>query len=154
MRVAVYYNNTDVRLEDRPIPKIAPNEILVRVVASGICGSDVLEWYRIKKAPLVLGHEMTGEIVEAGKNVERYKVGDRVFVSHHIPCNTCRRPAPSETYPGGPGSHIAFHAYAGRKHTLPHLCCRILTEAVPSPTAAPPPPACAPTHSQWFLPPF
>jgi len=57
--------------------------------ACGICGSDVLEWYRIKKAPLVLGHEMTGEIVEVGKDINKYRVGDRVFVSHHVPCNTC-----------------------------------------------------------------
>ncbi len=49
-----------------------------------------MEWYRIKKAPLVLGHEIAGDIVEVGKNVEKYKVGDKVFVSHHVPCNTCR----------------------------------------------------------------
>jgi L-iditol 2-dehydrogenase len=48
-----------------------------------------MEWYRIKKAPLVLGHEIAGEIVKVGEGVERYKIGDRVFVSHHIPCNTC-----------------------------------------------------------------
>ena len=89
MRVAVYYNNSDVRLEERPKPQIGRDELLVRVVASGICGSDVLEWYRVKKAPIVLGHEIAGDIVEAGANVDRYKVGDRVFVSHHVPCNTC-----------------------------------------------------------------
>jgi L-iditol 2-dehydrogenase len=90
MRVAMYYNNRDVRLEEMPTPQIGPGELLVKVMASGICGSDVMEWYRIKKAPLVLGHEIAGEIVEVGEGVERYKVGDRVFVSHHIPCNTCR----------------------------------------------------------------
>jgi len=89
MRVAMYYNNSDVRLEEMPTPEIGPGEILVKVIASGICGSDVMEWYRIKKAPLVLGHEIAGEIVETGEGVESYKVGDRVFVSHHIPCNTC-----------------------------------------------------------------
>ena len=89
MRVAMYYNNKDVRLEEIPTPKIGPGEILVKVLASGVCGSDVMEWYRIKKAPLVLGHEIAGEIVEVGEDVKSYKVGDRVFVSHHIPCNTC-----------------------------------------------------------------
>jgi len=89
MRVAMYYNNKDVRLEEIPTPQIGPGELLVRVVASGICGSDVMEWYRIKKAPRVLGHEITGEIVEVGKGIDRYKTGDRVFVSHHVPCNTC-----------------------------------------------------------------
>jgi L-iditol 2-dehydrogenase len=90
MRVAMYYNNKDVRLEEMPTPQIGPGELLVKVVASGICGSDVMEWYRIKKAPLVLGHEIAGEIVQVGEGVERYQIGDRVFVSHHIPCNTCR----------------------------------------------------------------
>jgi len=90
MRVAMYYNNRDVRLEEMETPQVGPGELLVKVVASGVCGSDVMEWYRIKKAPRVLGHEMTGEIVEVGEGVERYKIGDRVFVSHHVPCNTCR----------------------------------------------------------------
>jgi L-iditol 2-dehydrogenase len=89
MRVAMYYNNRDVRLEEMPTPRIGADELLVKVLASGICGSDVMEWYRIKKAPRVLGHEIAGEIVEVGKEVKNYKVGDRVFVSHHVPCNTC-----------------------------------------------------------------
>ncbi|MGC8817287.1 MAG: zinc-dependent dehydrogenase [Candidatus Hadarchaeum sp.] len=90
MRVAKYYNNNDVRVEEIPRPQIGPGEILVKVMASGICGSDVLEWYRLKTAPRVLGHEATGEIVEVGEGVSRYRVGDRVFVSHHVPCGTCR----------------------------------------------------------------
>ena len=90
MRVAMYYNNRDVRLEEVPTPQIGPGELLVKVVASGVCGSDVMEWYRIKKAPRVLGHEIAGEIVEVGKGVDQYKMGDRVFVSHHVPCNTCQ----------------------------------------------------------------
>ena len=87
----MYYNNSDVRLEEMPTPKIDPGELLVTVLASGICGTDVLEWYRVKKAPIVLGHEISGEIAEVGSGVKRYKVGDRVFVSHHVPCNTCYR---------------------------------------------------------------
>ena len=90
MLAARYYNNRDVRIEEMPVPRIGPGELLVKVMTSGICGSDVMEWYRIKKAPLVLGHEIAGVIVEAGEGVEKYRVGDRVFVSHHIPCNTCR----------------------------------------------------------------
>ena len=88
-RVAVYYNNRDVRREERPVPRIGPGEILVKILASGICGSDVLEWYRIKKAPIVLGHEIAGESVQVGEGVAKYKVGDRVAVNHHVPCNTC-----------------------------------------------------------------
>ena len=90
MKVAMYYNNNDVRIEEMPIPEINDDEILVKVHASGICGSDVMEWYRIKKAPLVLGHEIGAEIFKKGKNVNNYCVGDRVFVSHHVPCNECK----------------------------------------------------------------
>ena len=89
MKVGVYYKNSDVRVEERPVPEIGDGEILVKVVSSGVCGSDVMEWYRIKKAPRVLGHEITGEIVTIGKGVTKYKVGDRVFVSHHVPCDFC-----------------------------------------------------------------
>jgi L-iditol 2-dehydrogenase len=67
MRVAMYYKNSDVRLEEMPKPKAGPGEILVKVISSGICGSDVMEWYRIKRAPLVLGHEIAGDIVEVGR---------------------------------------------------------------------------------------
>jgi len=89
MKVAMYYNNNDVRIEEQEIPDISDDELLVKVVASGICGSDVMEWYRVKKAPLVLGHEISGIIEKAGKNVKKFKVGDRIFVTHHVPCNEC-----------------------------------------------------------------
>jgi len=89
MRVAVYYNNRDVRVEERPKPEVGEGELLIRAHACGICGSDVMEWYRIKRAPLVLGHEMCGEVAEVGEGVSEYKVGDRVFVSHHVPCGSC-----------------------------------------------------------------
>ncbi len=89
MLVAVYHNNRDIRIKDVPKPDIGPNEILLKVMASGICGTDVVEWYRLPKAPRVLGHEATGTIDEVGENVTKYKLGDRVFVSHHVPCNKC-----------------------------------------------------------------
>jgi len=88
-RAAVYYSNRDLRIEARPVPEIGPGELLLKIHASGICGSDVLEWYRIRKAPIVLGHEVAGEIVRTGKGVEKFKVGQRVAVNHHVPCNTC-----------------------------------------------------------------
>ena len=58
MRVAVYYNNNDIRLEERPKPSIGHNEFLFKVMASGICGSDVLEWYRIPKSPRISWKKM------------------------------------------------------------------------------------------------
>jgi L-iditol 2-dehydrogenase len=90
MRVAMYYSNNDVRLEEQPKPFISESEMLVRVEASGICGSDVMEWYRIHRVPLVLGHEVAGTVVETGKRVRNYKAGDRVVVAHHVPCGECR----------------------------------------------------------------
>ena len=87
MRVAMYYNNHDVRLEEMPAPEIGSGEILLKVQASGLCGSDVMEWYRIQRAPMVLGHEVSGEVLQVGAGVDRYKEGDRVVVTHHVPCN-------------------------------------------------------------------
>ena len=89
MKTGVYYKNSDVRVEDRPEPKAADRDIVVKVMACGLCGSDLLEWYRIKRAPLVLGHEPAGIVVETGKLVTSVKQGDRVFVTHHVPCNAC-----------------------------------------------------------------
>jgi L-iditol 2-dehydrogenase len=85
----MWYNNRDVRIEEMPIPKIGSSELLVRIEASGICGSDVMEWYRLNRAPLVLGHEIAGQVVIAGEGVECFDEGDRVSVAHHVPCNTC-----------------------------------------------------------------
>ena len=90
MLIAVYYNNKDVRVEEMPKPEIGDDEILVKVMASGICGSDVTEWYRVPKAPRVLGHEATGVIDQVGNKVAGLSVGDRVFISHHVPCEKCR----------------------------------------------------------------
>jgi L-iditol 2-dehydrogenase len=89
MRVAMYYNNNDIRIEKMAVPDIGPGEMLLKIKASGICGSDVLEWYRVPKAPRVLGHEVAGEIVEAGEGVDKFRPGDRVVAAHHVPCNTC-----------------------------------------------------------------
>ncbi len=88
MKTAVYYNNNDIRIEERPEPEINKGEILVKVRASGICGTDLMEWYRIKKAPRVLGHEIAGDIVESKS--DKHSIGQRVFVSHHVPCNECK----------------------------------------------------------------
>lgn len=89
MRVAMYYNNRDVRLEEMETPRVGPGELLVRIFASSICGSDIMEWYRIKRAPLVLGHEIAGRVVEAGDGVAGFNKGDRVVATHHVPCFAC-----------------------------------------------------------------
>src|SRR5512137_1331937 len=85
----MYYSNRDVRLEEMPVPKIGAGELLVRVEACGICGSDVMEWYRRDRVPLVLGHEIGGQVAAVGDGVEHFQEGDRVTAAHHVPCNTC-----------------------------------------------------------------
>jgi L-iditol 2-dehydrogenase len=90
VRVAVYHSNHDLRLEDWPRPVVGRGEALLRVRASGICGSDVMEWYRLPKAPLVLGHEVAGDVEEVGEGVSGLEPGDRVVATHHVPCGACR----------------------------------------------------------------
>ncbi|HNV85798.1 MAG TPA: alcohol dehydrogenase catalytic domain-containing protein [Candidatus Omnitrophota bacterium] len=114
MKVAVYYRNSDIRIQEIPRPEIREGEILVRVRASGICGTDVMEWYRIKKAPRILGHEIAGDIAESRS--PGFKPGQRVFVSHHVPCNQCEfclegNHTACETLHGGnydPGGYSEF----------------------------------------------
>jgi L-iditol 2-dehydrogenase len=89
MKVGMYYSNRDVRVEQMPLPKVGNRDLLIKVRACAICGTDIMEWYRIKKAPMVQGHELTGEIVEIGEEVKGHRVGDRVFATHHVPCGEC-----------------------------------------------------------------
>ena len=85
----MYYNNHDIRIEEIPVPEIETGEILIKTIASGVCGSDTMEWYRVPKAPIVLGHEIAGEVVKVSDEVTKFKTGDRVIATHHVPCNTC-----------------------------------------------------------------
>ena len=95
MRAAVYYANSKVPAEEVDTPAVGAGEIRVRIQACGVCGSDVMEWYRIKRAGRpggigAFGHECTGVIEETGPGVDpKWKAGDRVVMTHHVPCNTC-----------------------------------------------------------------
>lgn len=117
MKAAKLYSFNDIRIEDIPVPEPGPGEAVIKVKASGICSGDVMPWYIEKKAPLVLGHEPSGEITKVGREVRDWKPGDRVFVHHHAPCMDCafcrrgdyvqcsewRR---SKIYPGGIAEYI------------------------------------------------
>ena len=89
MKVAKWYNNKDIRIEEVPTPRPGPNEMLVKVMSCGICGSDIVEWYRLPRAPLVQGHEIGAEVVEVGEFIKKYKPGDRVFIAPKVPCMKC-----------------------------------------------------------------
>ncbi|MCC7201079.1 MAG: zinc-dependent dehydrogenase [Nitrospirae bacterium] len=121
MRVAMYYNNRDIRVEEVPVPQVGPGEVLMKIMSSGVCGSDIMEWYRIHKAPLVLGHEVAGEIAAVGDGVTQYKAGARIAASHHVPCNTCHYCLNGHTtvcetlrktkfYPGGFSEYVLLPA--------------------------------------------
>ena len=85
------YLDTDLRVSIRefPVPSLAPGELLIRTRACGICSGDIMGWYMQRKAPLVFGHEPTGEVAAIGPDVETFRPGDRVFVHHHAPCMHC-----------------------------------------------------------------
>jgi L-iditol 2-dehydrogenase len=89
MKVSVWHSNADIRIEEVPRPKPGPKEMLVKVLACGICGSDIVEWYRLPRAPLVQGHEIGAEVVEVGRSITKYKPGDRVFIAPKVPCMQC-----------------------------------------------------------------
>ncbi len=129
MKVAMYYRNSDVRTEEAEKPAIGDGELLMKVMASGICGSDIMEWYRIKKAPLVLGHEVSGTVEEAGKGVKGFREGDRIVVTHHVPCNSCSYCLDGNTtmcetlrttkfYPGGFAEYIRIPEINVKNGTL------------------------------------
>ncbi len=89
MKVAYWYNNKDIRIKKvrTPVPK--NKEMLVKVISCGICGSDIVEWYRLPRAPLVQGHEIGAEVIAVGSSVKKYKPGDRVFIAPKVPCMKC-----------------------------------------------------------------
>lgn len=88
MRIARYYDNSSVRVETMARPTIEDGEVLVRVLACGICGSDVAEWFRVPKSPRILGHEISGVVAESRSG--SYAAGDRVVVRNQVPCRRCR----------------------------------------------------------------
>lgn len=89
MKVALWYNNQDIRIEEVPTPRTGPDEMLVKVISCGICGSDIVEWYRLPRAPLVQGHEIGAEVVEVGQSVKKFNPADRVFIAPKVPCMQC-----------------------------------------------------------------
>jgi len=89
MKVSLWYNNKDIRIQDAPMPEPAAGEVLLKVMACGICGSDLVEWYRLPRAPLVQGHEVGARVEKVGPGVLHFKSGDRVMAVPKVPCLKC-----------------------------------------------------------------
>jgi L-iditol 2-dehydrogenase len=96
MRAAVLHAPGEIRIEERERPQPGPREVLVQVTAVGVCGSDV-HYYEhgrigphVVEAPLILGHESAGRVVELGEGASKHAVGDRVTMEPGVPCGRCR----------------------------------------------------------------
>ena len=90
MRAGVYREKGIVRVEEVPVPEVADGEVLIKVAACGICGTDIKKiFHAYVPAPQILGHELAGTVVATGRGVTKWKPGDRVMSFHHIPCGNC-----------------------------------------------------------------
>ncbi|PYQ53407.1 MAG: Zn-dependent alcohol dehydrogenase, partial [Acidobacteria bacterium] len=90
MRAAIYWGKGDLRVEEVPVPEPGPGEMLVRVEACGICGTDIKKIEKgLLPGPRIFGHEICGTVARLGAGTQRFREGDRVVVHHHVPCRRC-----------------------------------------------------------------
>jgi len=129
IRAARYYSSSEIRIEEVPLPAVKKGELKVKVKACGICGSDLTDWYMEPRAPMFIGHEPAGVVVETGEGVRDFQVGDRVFVHHHVPCfvchycsrgyyTLCKTFKETAIYPGGFAEYIIAPELNVEKDTL------------------------------------
>jgi L-iditol 2-dehydrogenase len=90
MRAGVFRDKGVVRVEEVPVPEVGEGEVLIKVAACGICGTDIKKIFRrYVEPPQILGHELAGTVAAIGRGVTKWKLGDRVMSFHHIPCGEC-----------------------------------------------------------------
>ena len=90
MRAVVYRGPNDLRVETVAVPTIGPDELLVKVAACGVCPTDIKKiQYGTVPPPRIFGHETAGTIVRVGARIRKFKVGERVALHHHVPCQKC-----------------------------------------------------------------
>jgi L-iditol 2-dehydrogenase len=90
MRAGVYRGANQLAVEDVPVPEIGPGEVLLRVAACGVCGTDIKKIHHgFVRPPQIFGHEIAGTVAEVGARVTRWKPGDRAISFHHVPCGDC-----------------------------------------------------------------
>jgi L-iditol 2-dehydrogenase len=90
MRAGVYREKGIVRVEEVAVPEVRAGEVLIKVAACGVCGTDIKKiFYAYVPPPQILGHELAGTVVTVGSGVTKWKLGDRVMSFHHIPCEKC-----------------------------------------------------------------
>lgn len=90
MRAGVFREKGVVRVEQVPVPGVAEGEVLIKVAACGVCGTDIKKiFHRYVEPPQILGHELAGTVAAVGRGATKWKPGDRVMSFHHIPCGKC-----------------------------------------------------------------
>jgi L-iditol 2-dehydrogenase len=90
MRAGVFRDKGVVRVEEVPVPEVSDGEVLIKVAACGICGTDIKKIFqRYVEPPQILGHELAGTVVAVGRGVDKWTPGDRVMSFHHTPCGRC-----------------------------------------------------------------
>jgi L-iditol 2-dehydrogenase len=146
----VAYSGEKICIEEFALPAPGSGELVVRVRACGLCGSDLAKIFQQKLAtPTVLGHEIAGEVVQLGTDIDQFRLGDRVVVAHHVPCygchycrhgnySMCRSFKQSNLIPGGfaeevlvPAEHVKLTTLRLPKHVSfdegsfaePLACC-------------------------------
>ena len=129
MKAVLVRSLDDISIVEMEAPRPGPGEIVVAMKVVGICGSDTTPWYIATKAPVVLGHEPSGVVVETGAGVTSFHAGDRVVVHHHAACGVCRFCQAGEDvmcaewkrtrlHPGGLAERVRVEAAAVATDTL------------------------------------
>jgi L-iditol 2-dehydrogenase len=130
VKAAVAYSGETIRIEHFTLPSPGAGELVARVRACGLCGSDLAKLFQHKlQSPTVLGHEIAGEVTRVGSDVRQFRVGDRVVIAHHVPCygchycrhghySMCRHFKQSNLYPGGFAEEVLVSAEHVKLTTL------------------------------------
>ncbi len=114
VKAVIYYAYDDIRVENRYIPSISDTELLVKVHGCGLCGSEIVKIVQQVPPSVVLGHELTGTIVERGRDVNSFKVGQWVVISNYVLCGKCQY-CRTSTYSSSPEElRIALGLLANR----------------------------------------
>src|SRR5438128_12240185 len=141
-QAAVLYAPHDVRIEERPVPKPGPREVLIEIKAVGVCGSDV-HYYEhgrigtyVVLQPLILGHESSGVIVDVGEGVSRERIGQRVAIEPGVPDGVCRQCrtghynlCPNVRFFGTPAIDRAFTNYVRLAESFAYRLSDALSDA-------------------------
>lgn len=139
-RAAVLTSREEIVVMDWPMPECGPDEVIIEVAACGVCGSDMHFFHHgrigslVVTAPLVLGHEASGTIIDVGEGVDRSRIGQRVAIEPQVTCGTCayclsgrQNLCPEVQYYSAFPVHGAFQRYVSIRSVLAHALPETVT---------------------------